>query len=187
MLRKIVLLFTLFFASITLTWSNSAKIDTLVLVLAYGNVEITLDSKLAPKNVERVKKLAEEGSYDGVVFHRVIDGFMAQTGDVQFGNIYGYNDKLVGSGVSDYANLPAEFSDKPFKRGVVAMARSSDVNSANAQFFICFGDAPWLNGQYTIIGEVTKGMKYIDQLRKGNTANNGAVIDPDHIIKAYLK
>lgn len=188
MFKRICLYLSIFFVFSASALANSpSKADILVLQVHSGDIEIKLNPVIAPKSVERVKMLAQDGSYDGIVFHRVIDGFMAQTGDVAYGHIYGYNENLVGTGGSTYPNLPDEFSSLPFKRGVVAMARSSEPNSANSQFFICFADSPWLNNNYTIIGEVVRGMEHVDKLRKGNSANNGAVIDPDHIIKAYLK
>ncbi|AQX23739.1 peptidyl-prolyl cis-trans isomerase B (cyclophilin B) [Bartonella sp. 114] len=152
-------------------FSFSAAADEhniLVLSLKNGDVIIQLRPDLAPKHVARIKKLTEEGAYNNVVFHRVIPGFMAQTGDVKFGkkDSVDFDLKNVGKGGSDYSNLPAEFSKQPFKRGAVGMARSQDLNSANSQFFICFDDATFLNGQYTVVGEVVKGMEVVDKIKK---------------------
>lgn len=159
----------------------------LVLTLKDGDVVIKLRPDLAPRHVEQIKKLVHDGAYDNVVFHRVIDGFMAQTGDVQYGNLKkGYRPDSAGMGGSKYPNIPAEFSSEPFKRGTVGMARSMRPDSANSQFFICFDDASSLNGQYTVIGEVVKGMDVVDKIKKGSRADNGKVENPDHIIKASL-
>nr|WP_275064860.1 MULTISPECIES: peptidylprolyl isomerase [Bartonella] len=170
--------------------SNSATdAGLLVLSLKDGDVIIRLRPDLAPKHVAQIKKLTEEGAYNNVVFHRVIPGFMAQTGDVKFGK-KGSRDfdlKSVGMGGSNYPNIPAEFSKQPFKRGTVGMARSQDPNSANSQFFICFDDAPFLNGQYTVVGEVIKGMDVVDKIKKGTASNNGSVTNPDVIYAATLQ
>jgi peptidylprolyl isomerase len=150
-------------------------------------VTIALRPDLAPKHVEQIKALAREGAYDNVAFHRVIDGFMAQTGDVQYGDMNdGYDASAAGMGSSDKPDLPAEFSNEPFKRGTVGMARAQDPNSANSQFFITFGDASFLNGQYTVVGEVEKGMKLVDKIKMGDQANNGTVADPDRMIKVRV-
>lgn len=153
-----------------------AKQNTLLLDLKYGRVVIKLRPDLAPKHVERVKQLTREGFYNGLKFHRVISGFMAQTGDPTG----------TGTGGSDKPDLPAEFSKEPFKRGTVGAARTMDVNSANSQFFIGLEAAPWLNGKYTIFGEVTKGMKYVDQIRKGDP-RSGRVKDPSIIVKMQIE
>lgn len=161
--------------------------NTLVLELESGDVEIALRPDLAPQHVERIKQLARDGVYDNVAFHRVIDGFMAQTGDVEFGDMEdGYNPQRAGTGGSEYPNLPAEFSDAPFERGTVGMARSQDPDSANAQFFIMFAPASHLNGGYTVVGEVESGMENIDQIKKGEQAQNGSVDNPDRIVRAYI-
>ena len=154
---------------------------------ASGIIEITLLPDLAPLHVERIKALANDGSYDGVVFHRVIDGFMAQTGDVQFGNNNAFNPDLVGRGSSSLPNLPSEFSDLPFVTGTVGMARSQDPNSANSQFFIMFKPAPHLNNNYTIFGKVSTGMEVLNNIKKGDLKKNGAVINPDIMKKVYIK
>lgn len=146
--------------------------NTLVMQLEGGPVTIALRPDLAPKHVERLKTLARQGFYDNIVFHRVIEGFMAQTGDPTG----------TGGGGSDLPDLPAEFSDVPFTRGVVGMARTSDPNSANSQFFIMFDEASSLNGQYTVLGEVVDGMEAVDAIKKGSAAENGLVQDPDKIV-----
>jgi peptidylprolyl isomerase len=161
--------------------------NTLIITLKDGDVTIALRPDLAPQHVARIKELAREGAYDNVAFHRVIDGFMAQTGDVQYGDLNdGYDAMAAGMGSSDKPDLPAEFSNEPFKRGTIGMARAQDPNSANAQFFITFGDASFLNGQYTVVGEVEKGMKLVDNIKKGDQANNGSVADPDRMIKVRV-
>jgi peptidylprolyl isomerase len=146
--------------------------NTLYLDTKYGRVIIKLYNDIAPKHAERMKQLARDGFYDNVPFHRVIDGFMAQTGDGQYGN---------GTGGSKYPNLNAEFSKKEFKRGIVGMARTSNPNSANSQFFIMFADGSFLNGQYTVVGEVVKGMDIVDKLKKGEPPS-----DPDRITKMQV-
>ena len=147
--------------------------NTIYLDTAYGRVVIKLRADLAPQHAERIKTLAREKFYDNVPFHRVIPGFMAQTGDGQRGD---------GTGGSKYPNLPAEFSNVPFKRGIVGMARATSPNSANSQFFIMFDEAPSLNGKYTVIGEVVSGMAAVDKIKKGSEANNGSVSNPDRIV-----
>ena len=151
--------------------------------LKYGDVEIELFDDVAPNHVKRFKELAKQGLYDGVVFHRVIDGFMAQSGDVKFGNSNSknFNLSLAGTGGSDLPDLKSEFSDIAHDRGVLSAARSSDPNSANSQFFICFQPAPHLDRQYTVFGKVTKGMDLIDKIKKGD-GPNGSVKDPDKIL-----
>jgi peptidylprolyl isomerase len=153
-----------------------------------GRVVIELFPDLAPNHVVRIKELAREGAYDGVVFHRVIDGFMAQTGDVKFGDMKdGYDANQVGTGGSELPDLPAEFSkNEHFVRGVVGMARAQDPNSANSQFFIMFAPVPSLDGDYTIVGKVVSGMDKIDAIKKGDEAQNGVVATPDRIIKAKI-
>ena len=155
----------------------------MILKLKDGNVKIELFPDVAPKHVERIKKLAGEGKYDNVVFHRVIDGFMAQTGDVKFGNSSSNNFDLsrAGMGGSDLPDLDAEFNDIPHEKGTVSMARSSDPNSANSQFFICFEPAPSLDRNYTVFGKVIEGMDHIDKIKRGD-GPNGSVSDPDKII-----
>tara|TARA_Y100001958_G_C20865292_1_gene301799 strand:+ start:116 stop:592 length:477 start_codon:yes stop_codon:yes gene_type:complete len=156
--------------------------------LKYGEVELTLFDDIAPNHVKRFKELAEAGKYDNVVFHRVISGFMAQTGDVKFGNTSSkdFNLDLAGTGGSELPNVKAEFSNTPHVRGVLSAARSSDPNSFNSQFFICFDDAPHLDRQYSAFGKVTKGMELIDKIKKGD-GPNGSVKDPDKIISIRSK
>jgi len=155
----------------------------MILKLKDGDVKIELFTDDAPKHVERIKKLADEGNYDNVVFHRVIDGFMAQTGDVKFGNSSSsdFDLKKAGMGGSDLPDLDAEFNDIPHEKGTVSMARSSDPNSANSQFFICFEPAPSLDRNYTVFGKVIEGMDHIDKIKRGD-GPNGSVSDPDKII-----
>ena len=156
----------------------------MILKLKDGDVKIELFEDVAPNHVKRIKELAKNGKYDGVVFHRVIDGFMAQTGDVKFGNSANDNFDLkrAGMGGSDLPDLKAEFSDLPHQRGTLSMARSQDPNSANSQFFICFQNASHLDRQYTAFGKVLEGMEFIDKLKKGEDGS-GAVTDPDIIVK----
>jgi len=146
---------------------------------ANGTVTIDLYEDIAPNHVEQITALAEEGAYDGVVFHRVIEGFMAQTGDVQFGKMDDGDMSRAGMGGSDRPDLAAEFSDERFLRGVVGMARSQNPDSANSQFFIMFDAGEFLNGQYTVVGKVTEGMDVVDAIKRGR-GNNGAVVgQPD--------
>ena len=155
----------------------------MILKLKDGDVKIELFPDIAPKHVERIKTLANEGKYDNVVFHRVIEGFMAQTGDVQFGN--SSSDKFdlgrAGTGGSSLPDLPAEFSDIPHEKGVLSMARSSDPNSGNSQFFICFESAPHLDRNYTVFGKVVEGIEFVDMIKRGE-GTGGAVSNPDKII-----
>ncbi len=145
---------------------------------AQGTVTIDLLEDVAPLHVERIATLARQGAYDGVVFHRVIDGFMAQTGDVQFGRAGGDMGR-AGMGGSDLPDLPAEFSDIPFERGVVGMARAQDPDSANSQFFIMFEPGPFLNGQYPVVGRVTSGMEVVDEIKRGEGRNGAVIGQPD--------
>ena len=156
----------------------------MILKLKYGEVQIELYPEKAPNHVKRFKDLAAQGKYDNVVFHRVINGFMAQTGDVQFGNSSSpdFNLGLAGTGGSDLPNLKAEFSNIAHVRGILSAARSADPNSANSQFFICFEQASFLDRQYTVFGKVIEGMEFVDMIKKGDSNNNGAVSDPDKII-----
>ena len=153
---------------------------------ANGTVTIDLFEDVAPQHVEQITALAAEGAYDGVVFHRVIDGFMAQTGDVQFGQIDGGDMRMAGRGGSDRPDLPAEFSDLSFDRGVVGMARSQDPDSANSQFFIMFAEGAFLNGQYTIVGEVTEGMEVVDAIKRGEGRNGAVIGQPDVMSKVTV-
>ena len=155
----------------------------MILKLKDGEVKIELFEDAAPNHVKRIKELANSGKYDNVVFHRVIDGFMAQTGDVKFGNSSSkdFDLRRAGIGGSDLPDLNQEFNDLPHDRGTVSMARSSDPNSANSQFFICFKPAPFLDRQYTVFGKVIEGMEFVDMITKGD-GDNGAVSNPDKII-----
>ncbi len=161
----------------------------MILKLKDGEVKIELYQNEAPKHVERIKKLADEGNYDDVVFHRVIDGFMAQTGDVKFGDSSSkdFDLRRAGMGGSNFPDLKAEFNELPHLRGTLSMARSADPNSANSQFFICFEPAPFLDRQYTVFGKVIEGMEYVDKIKRGDSNNNGAVTDPDKIISFRSK
>ena len=160
----------------------------MILKLKNGDVEIELYSDIAPNHVKRFKTLADEGKYDGVVFHRVIEGFMAQTGDIKFGNSKSsdFNLDLAGTGGSSLPDLKAEFSNIAHNRGTLSAARSADPNSANSQFFICFDSAPHLDRQYSAFGKVTKGMEFVDMIKKGDGAN-GSVDNPDKIISLRSK
>ena len=155
----------------------------MILKLKDGDVKIEMYPDVAPNHVKRIQELADSGQYDNVVFHRVIDGFMAQTGDVKFGNSSSkdYDLRRAGIGGSDLPDLNQEFNDLPHDRGTVSMARSSDPNSANSQFFICFKPAPFLDRQYTVFGKVIEGMEFVDMITKGD-GDNGAVSNPDKII-----
>ena len=168
--------------------TNLKAEDIMILKLKHGNVEIELYPDKAPNHVKRFKELADNGQYDGVVFHRVIDGFMAQTGDVKFGNSNSpeFNLQLAGTGGSDLPNLKAEFTDIAHTRGVLSAARSADPDSANSQFFICFDSAPHLDRQYSAFGKVIKGMEFVDKIKKGDP-NSGSVSDPDIIISLKSK
>ena len=156
----------------------------MILKLKDGDVKIELFEDTAPNHVKRIKQLAKEGKYNGVVFHRVIDGFMAQTGDVKFGNSTNdaFNLKRAGMGGSDLSDLKEEFSDLPHERGTLSMARSQDPNSANSQFFICFKESSFLDRQYTVFGKVVDGMDLVDKIKRGDSNDNGSVSDPDKII-----
>ena len=162
-----------------LTNNIIAEENIMILKLKDGDVKIELYEDVAPNHVKRIKLLAEEGKYDGVVFHRVIDGFMAQTGDVKFGNSSNsdYNIRSAGTGGSDLPDLKEEFNDLPHQRGTLSMARSQNPNSANSQFFICFKEASFLDRQYTVFGKVIEGMEFVDKIKRGEPAS-----DPDKII-----
>ena len=173
----------LFFLLITLINNVNAKENIMILKLKDGDVKIEMFPDVAPNHVKRITELANSGKYDNVVFHRVIDGFMAQTGDVRFGNSSSsdFNLQRAGMGGSDLPDLKEEFNDIPHERGTVSMARSSDPNSANSQFFICFEPAPYLDRNYTVFGKVIEGMEFVDKIKKGD-GPNGSVSDPDKII-----
>ena len=180
MVKKIffIFIFTLFINQ------TCAKEDIMILKLKDGDVVIELFNDIAPNHVQRFKKLSAEKKYDGVVFHRVIDGFMAQTGDVEFGNsaLDSFDLQRAGTGGSEYPDLKSEFSDIPHERGTLSMARSSDPNTANSQFFICFKAASHLDRQYTVFGKVVQGMEFIDLIKKGESSSGGIVSKPDKII-----
>ena len=184
-MKKIILFYLILFLNINNAYTEEKK---MILKLNNGDVEIELYPKIAPNHVKRFETLANSGKYDGVVFHRVIDGFMAQTGDVQFGNtnLPEYNLQLAGTGGSNMPNLKAEFSDLAHNRGILSMARSSDPNSANSQFFIVFESAPHLDRSYSAFGKVIKGMELIDKIKKGE-GSSGSVEDPDKIISLRSK
>lgn len=159
---------------------------TLILELNIGTISIELYEDKAPKHVQQIVSLVEDKAYDGIAFHRVIEGFVAQTGDVQYGKHNDYNESLVGTGGSKLPNIPAEFQSSGHKRGSVSMARSQDPNSANSQFFICLQDLPYLDGQYSVFGNVTQGMEIVDKIKKGHP-QSGKVDSPDYIVRAYIK
>ena len=174
-------LFFVFFSLLIL--NTNAESNKMILKVKNGDVVIELFTDVAPNHVKRFKKLADDGKYDGVVFHRVIDGFMAQTGDVKYGNSANkdFDLSLAGTGGSDLPDLKAEFSALPHVKGTISAARSSDPNSFNSQFFICLDAAPHLDKQYTVFGKVIKGMEFIDMIKKGD-GSSGSVKDPDKII-----
>jgi cyclophilin family peptidyl-prolyl cis-trans isomerase len=179
--RFLINILILFFL---ITNQSIAQENIMILKLKDGDVKIELFEDVAPKHAKRIKELADSGKYNNVVFHRVIDGFMAQTGDVKFGNIDSadFDLRKAGMGGSDLPNLKQEFSSVPHERGTLSMARSSDPDSANSQFFICFKAAPFLDRQYTVFGKVLEGMEFVDKIKRGDDSNNGAVSDPDKII-----
>ena len=164
--------------------ADTAPENTMIITLPDGEVHIALLPDVAPRHVERMKTLVAERAYDGVAFHRVIDGFMAQTGDVEHGK-EGGDPRRAGTGGSSHPDLPAEFSKVPFERGTVGMARSQMPNSANSQFFIMFEQGSFLNGQYTVFGQVTKGMEHVDRIKRG-AGQSGAVTDPDRMVTVRM-
>ena len=178
LVTKIIIIFLL-----TINQSLTEE-NIMILKLKDGEVKIELFSDTAPNHVKRIKELADNGKYDNVVFHRVIDGFMAQTGDVKFGNSSSsdFDLRRAGMGGSELPDLQQEFSSLPHDRGTLSMARSSDPNSANSQFFICFKPAPFLDRQYTVFGKVLEGMEFVDKIKRGDENQNGSVEDPDKII-----
>ena len=184
-MKNFIYLFIIFFSLVN---TELMAKNIMILKLTYGDVEIELYPDKAPNHVKRFIDLADTGKYDGVVFHRVIDGFMAQTGDVKFGNSNNsnFNLSLAGTGGSDLPNLKAEFSDIAHTRGVLSAARSADPNSANSQFFICFDSAPHLDREYSAFGKVIKGMEFVDKIKKGDP-NTGTVTNPDKIISLRSK
>ncbi|MDA9682630.1 peptidylprolyl isomerase [Candidatus Pelagibacter sp.] len=180
-MNKFLNILIIFF--IFLSTNLIAKENIMILKLKDGDVKIEMYPDVAPNHVKRIQELADSGQYDNVVFHRVIDGFMAQTGDVKFGNSSSkdFDLRRAGIGGSDLPDLNQEFNNLPHDRGTVSMARSSDPNSANSQFFICFKPAPFLDRQYTVFGKVIEGMEFVDMIKKGD-GDNGAVSNPDKII-----
>ena len=180
-MSKFIYLFILFFSLINT--NLIAKENIMILKLKYGEVQIELYPEKAPNHVKRFKKFSDEGKYDNVVFHRVIDGFMAQTGDVEFGNSTkdNFNLSRAGTGGSNLSNIEAEFSSENHGRGTLSMARAQSPNSANSQFFICFNDCSFLDGQYSVWGQVTEGMEYVDNITRGEPP-----ADPDKIIKMEI-
>jgi len=185
-MKKFTYLFILFFSLINT--HSIAKENLMILKLEFGDVEIELYPDKAPNHVKRFKELADQGKYDGVVFHRVIAGFMAQTGDVKFGNSSNpdFNLDMAGTGGSNLPNVKAEFTDISHNRGTLSAARSADPDSANSQFFICLDAAPHLDRQYSAFGKVTKGMEFVDMIKKGEP-NSGSVQNPDKIISLKSK
>ena len=185
-MKKFIYLFIVFFS--LLSTHSLTKENLMILKLEYGDVEIELYPDKAPNHVKRFKELADQGKYDNVVFHRVIDGFMAQTGDVKFGKTSSpdFNLSLAGTGASDLPNVKAEFTDIAHTRGTLSAARSADPDSANSQFFICFDSSPHLDRQYSAFGKVIKGMEFVDMIKKGEQ-NSGSVENPDKIISLKKK
>lgn len=170
----------------TLTFSAAQADENLTIELKTGNVVIKLRPDVAPLHVAQIKKLVEGGEYNNVAFHRVIDGFMAQTGDVEFGDMEdGFTPNRAGTGGSSLGDIKAEFSDVPFERGVVGMARSQSPDSANSQFFIMFKEGYFLNGQYTVVGEVESGMEFVDKIKRG-AGQSGSVQNPDRMISVRV-
>jgi len=172
-----------FYLILILTNNVNAKENIMILKLKDGDVKIEMFPDVAPNHVKRITELANSGKYDNVVFHRVIDGFMAQTGDVQFGksDSKDFDLERAGMGASDLPDLKQEFNDLPHERGTVSMARSSPPDSANSQFFICFQSAGYLDRQYTVFGKVVEGMEFVDKIKKGD-GSSGSVSDPDKIL-----
>ena len=173
----------LFYLILILTSNANTKENIMILKLKDGDVKIEMFPDVAPNHVKRITELANSGKYDNVVFHRVIEGFMAQTGDVQFGksDSKDFDLRRAGIGGSDLPDLKQEFNDIPHERGTVSMARSSPPDSANSQFFICFDNASYLDRQYTVFGKVIEGMEFVDLIKKGD-GQSGSVSDPDKII-----
>jgi len=181
MFKKLIFILTLFFFSFSSNLISKER-STMIMKLKNGDVKIELFDDVAPNHVKRVKTLADSGKYDGVAFHRVIDGFMAQTGDVKFGNTkVDFNAQMVGTGGSEFPDLKAEFNNIPHQRGVLSMARSQSPDSANSQFFICFDSHPHLDRNYTAFGRVVSGMEFIDKIKKG-APGSGVVDKPDIIV-----
>mgnify|MGYP003309865799 FL=1 len=182
-----VIFFSLFFSSAL----NAVEPENIMVIEvegeANGVIEIELLPNIAPLHVERIKILARDGLYNGVAFHRVIDGFMAQTGDVKFGKIEGYKRRYAGQGGSNYPDLDAEFSSIEYEEGTVGMARAQNPNSANSQFFIMFNRSPNLDGNYTVFGKVIDGQEVVNSIKRGSMSDNGSVINPDIMKKVSIK
>ena len=168
------------------SWALATGLEIDIAGEAEGTIVIDLFEDVAPLHVERIVTLANEGAYSDVVFHRVIDGFMAQTGDVEFGRM-GQDMRYAGRGASGYDDLPAEFSDIPFERGVLGMARSQSPDSANSQFFIMFEPGPFLNGQYTVVGRVVEGMEVVDAIKRGRGQNGTVIGQPDRMVALRVR
>jgi len=187
LLKFCVILLSLFFSSAL----NALEPENIMVIEvegeANGVIEIELLPNIAPLHVERIKILARDGLYNGVVFHRVIDGFMAQTGDVKFGKIEGYKRRYAGQGGSNYPDLDAEFSSIKYEEGTVGMARAQNPNSANSQFFIMFNRSPNLDGNYTVFGKVINGQEIVNSIKRGAMSDNGSVINPDIMKKVSIK
>ena len=187
LLKFCVILFSSFFASSV----NAVEPENIMVIEvegeASGVIEIELLPNVAPLHVERIKILARDGLYNGVAFHRVIDGFMAQTGDVKFGKIEGYKRRYAGQGGSNYPDLDAEFSTIKYEEGTVGMARAQSPNSANSQFFIMFNRSPNLDGNYTVFGKVIDGQEVVNSIKRGSMSDNGSVINPDIMKKVSIK
>jgi len=187
LLKFCVILFSSFFASSV----NAVEPENIMVIEvegeANGVIEIELLPNVAPLHVERIKILARDGLYNGVAFHRVIDGFMAQTGDVKFGKIEGYKRRYAGQGGSNYPDLEAEFSTIKYEEGTVGMARAQSPNSANSQFFIMFNRSPNLDGNYTVFGRVIDGQEVVNSIKRGSMSDNGSVINPDIMKKVSIK
>ena len=187
LLKFCAILFSLFYSSAL----NAVEPENIMVIEvegeANGVIEIELLPNIAPLHVERIKILARDGLYNGVVFHRVIDGFMAQTGDVKFGKIEGYKRRYAGQGGSNYPDLDAEFSTIKYEEGTVGMARAQSPNSANSQFFIMFNRSPNLDGNYTVFGKVIDGQEVVNSIKRGSMSDNGSVINPDIMKKVSIK
>ena len=183
-MKKILIIFFLFLSTLK---GEAVENPKIILKTIHGDVKIELFKDVAPNHVNRILELSKNGKYDGVAFHRVIDGFMAQTGDVQHGNTKNnFNPTMVGTGGSDLPDLKAEFNNIPHERGTLSMARSQNPDSANSQFFICFDKAPHLDRQYTAFGKVLEGMEFIDKIKRG-APGSGAVSNPDIIVSITVQ
>ena len=183
-MKKILIILFLFLSTLK---GEAVENPKIILKTIHGDVKIELFKDVAPNHVNRILELSKNGKYDGVAFHRVIDGFMAQTGDVQHGNTKNnFNPSMVGTGGSDLPDLKAEFNNIPHERGTLSMARSQNPDSANSQFFICFDKAPHLDRQYTAFGKVLEGMEFIDKIKRG-APGSGAVSNPDIIVSITVQ